>query len=84
MGSAPPTGAAGRRLPEKWFACLSYNAPIWLHRGNYTIFGFSLGRFIAAMGVVIVGFLADGPVGRFKLEATHDGALIEADSEARQ
>ena len=49
-----------------------------------TIFGFSLGGFIAAMVVVIVGLLAGGPVGRFKLEATRDGALFEADSEARQ
>lgn len=49
-----------------------------------TIFGFSLGGFIAAMVVVIVGLLAGGPVGRFKLEATRDGALFEADSEASQ
>lgn len=48
-----------------------------------TIFGFSLGGFIAAMVVVIVGLLAGGPVGRFKLEATRDGASFEADSEAR-
>jgi hypothetical protein len=45
-----------------------------------TIFGFSLGGFIAAMVVVIVGLLAGGPVGRFKLEATRDGALFEAES----
>jgi hypothetical protein len=45
-----------------------------------TIFGFSLGGFIAAMVVVIVGLLAGGPVGRFKVEATRDGALFEADS----
>jgi hypothetical protein len=44
-----------------------------------TIFGFSLGGFIAAMVVVIVGLLAGGPVGRFKLEATRDGALFEAE-----
>lgn len=49
-----------------------------------TIFGFSLGGFIAAMVVVIVGLLAGGPVGRFRLEATRDGALFEADSEASQ
>ena len=49
-----------------------------------TIFCFSLGGFIAAMVVVIVGLLAGGPVGRFRFEATRDGALFEADSEPRQ
>ena len=49
-----------------------------------TIFGFSLGGFIAAMVVVIVGLLAGGPVGRFRVKATRDGALFEADSGARQ
>ena len=44
-----------------------------------TIFGWSLGGFIAAMIVVIVGLLAGGPVGRFKVEATRDGASFEAD-----
>ena len=46
-----------------------------------TIFGWSLGGFIAAMVVVIVGLLAGGPVGRVKLTASRDGASIEADSE---
>ena len=44
-----------------------------------TIFGWSLGGFIAAMVAVIVGLLAGGPVGRFKLSASRDGASIEAD-----
>ena len=44
-----------------------------------TIFGWSLGGFIAAMIVVIVGLLAGGPVGRFKVAASKDGASIEAD-----
>jgi len=44
-----------------------------------TIFGWSLGGFIAAMVIVIVGLLAGGPVGRFKVEATRDGATFEAD-----
>ena len=44
-----------------------------------TIFGWSLGGFIVAMVVVIVGLLAGGPVGRFKVEAGRDGASIEAD-----
>ena len=44
-----------------------------------TIFGWSLGGFIAAMIVVIVGLLAGGPVGRLKMSATRDGASIEAD-----
>src|SRR5947208_1543416 len=44
-----------------------------------TIFGWSLGGFIAAMIVVIVGLLAGGPVGRLKVSATRDGASIEAD-----
>ena len=39
------------------------------------IFGWALGGFIAA----IVGLLAGGPVGRFKLAASRDGASIEAD-----
>ncbi len=43
------------------------------------IFGWSLGGFIAAMIVVIVGLLAGGPVGRVKLSATRDGASVEAD-----
>jgi hypothetical protein len=45
-----------------------------------TIFGWSLGGFIAAMIVVIIGLLAGGPVGRVKLSATRDGASIEADN----
>jgi hypothetical protein len=44
-----------------------------------TIFGWSLGGFIAAMMVVIVGLLAGGPVGRVKLIASRDGAEFEAD-----
>jgi len=44
-----------------------------------TIFGWSLGGFIAAMIVVIVGLLAGGPVGRFKVEANREGASFEAE-----
>ena len=44
------------------------------------IFGWSLGGFIAAMVVVIVGLLAGGPVGRLKMSATRDGAAFEAES----
>ena len=44
-----------------------------------TIFGWSLGGFIFAMIAVIVGLLAGGPVGRFKVAASKDGATIEAD-----
>ena len=44
-----------------------------------TIFGWSLGGFIAAMVAVIVGLLAGGPVGRFKMTATKDGGSFEAD-----
>ena len=43
------------------------------------IFGWSLGGFIAAMVAVIAGLLAGGPVGRFKMSATRDGASLEAD-----
>jgi hypothetical protein len=46
------------------------------------IFGSSLGGFIAAMVVVIVGLLAGGPVGRFKVEATREGASFEAEGKA--
>ena len=45
-----------------------------------TIFGWSLGGFIAAMIVVIIGLLAGGPVGRVRLTATREGASIEADN----
>ena len=45
-----------------------------------TIFGWSLGGFIAAMIVVITGLLAGGPVGRLKFTASRDGASVEADS----
>jgi hypothetical protein len=43
-----------------------------------TIFGWSLGAFIAAMIVVTVGLLAGGPVGRFKVTASRDGASVGA------
>ena len=46
-----------------------------------TIFGWALGGFIVAMIAVIVGLLAGGPVGRFKVAASKDGASIEAQSE---
>src|SRR3954464_5679589 len=54
----------------------------WSHGEEHTIvtiFGWSLGGFIAAMVVVIVGLLAGGPVGRFKVAANRDGASIEAE-----
>ena len=44
------------------------------------IFGWSLGGFIAAMIVVIIGLLAGGPVGRVRLTATREGASMEADN----
>jgi hypothetical protein len=47
------------------------------------IFGWSLAGFIAAMVTVIVGLLAGGPVGRFKVSASRDGASLEAEGEAR-
>lgn len=53
----------------------------WSAREEHTIvaiFGWSLGGFIAAMVAVIVGLLAGGPVGRFKLTAGQDGAAFEA------
>ncbi|HEX6603810.1 MAG TPA: hypothetical protein VF027_02875 [Sphingomicrobium sp.] len=43
------------------------------------IFGWALGGFITAMVVVIVGLLAGGPVGRFRVSASRDGASLEAD-----
>lgn len=46
------------------------------------IFGWALAGFIAAMVAVIVGLLAGGPVGRFRVSATRDGATIEADCAA--
>jgi hypothetical protein len=47
------------------------------------IFGWSLAGFIAAMVAVIVGLLAGGPVGRFKVSASRDGASLEAEGEPR-
>jgi hypothetical protein len=44
------------------------------------IFGWSLGGFIVAMIVVIVGLLTGGPVGRFKVAATRDGASLETEA----
>jgi hypothetical protein len=49
-----------------------------------TIFGWSLGGFILAMIAVIVGLLAGGPVGRFKVSASRDGASLEADCPPEQ
>src|SRR5215216_3243550 len=43
------------------------------------IFGWSLGGFIVAMVAVIVGLLAGGPVGRFRVAASRHGAMLEAD-----
>ena len=54
----------------------------WSQSEEHTIvliFGWSLGGFIAAMVAVIVGLLTGGPVGRFKVAATRDGASIEAE-----
>ena len=48
------------------------------------IFGWSLGGFILAMIAVIVGLLAGGPVGRFKVAAGRDGASLEADCPPEQ
>jgi Na+/proline symporter len=45
------------------------------------IFGWALGGFIVAMIAVIVGLLAGGPVGRFKVAAGPSGAAIEADTQ---
>src|ERR1043165_8167150 len=46
-----------------------------------TIFGWTLGGFILAMSAVIVGLLAGGPVGRFRVSATQAGATLEAEAE---
>ncbi|MEO6433294.1 MAG: hypothetical protein ABIO29_04875 [Sphingomicrobium sp.] len=42
------------------------------------ILGWALGGFLVAMVAVIVGLLAGGPVGRFRMSATRDGASLEA------
>ena len=44
------------------------------------IFGWSLGGFISAMVVVIIGLLTGGPVGRFKANASKDGLSVETDA----
>jgi hypothetical protein len=46
------------------------------------IFGWSLGGLIAAMVAVIVGLLAGGPVGRFRIAASRDGASVETEGRA--
>ena len=54
----------------------------WSSREEHSIviiFGWALGGFIIAMIAVIIGLLAGGPVGRFKVAAGRDGATIEAD-----
>lgn len=43
-----------------------------------TIFGWSLGGFIAAMIIVIIGLLVGGPVGRFKGGVSRTGLDFEA------
>ena len=48
------------------------------------IFGCSLGGFIVAMVAVIVGLLAGGPVGRFRLTASREGASVEAGSQSQE
>ncbi len=56
----------------------------WSAREEHSIvviFGWSLGGFIAAMVAVIVGLLAGGPVGRFKVSAGREGATLEASYE---
>ena len=42
------------------------------------ILGWALGGYLVAMVAVIVGLLAGGPVGRFRMSATRDGANLEA------
>lgn len=42
------------------------------------ILGWALGGFLTAMVAVIVGLLAGGPVGRFRMSANRDGATLEA------
>ena len=59
----------------------------WSPREEHSIvliFGWSLGGFIVAMVAVIVGLLAGGPVGRFKVSASRDGASLEADCPPEQ
>lgn len=48
------------------------------------IFGWTLGGFIMAMLGVIVGLLAGGPVGRFRMSAGREGASLEAGSHHQQ
>ena len=45
------------------------------------IFGCSLGAFILAMVVVIISLALGGPVGRFKVSASKEGASVEAESD---
>jgi hypothetical protein len=45
-----------------------------------TIFGWTLGGFVVAMIAVIVGLLTGGPVGRFRVSATGEGATLEAET----
>jgi hypothetical protein len=61
--------------------CLLYLGG-WSKAEEHTIiviFGVTLLGCILLMGAVIVGLLAGGPVGRFRLEASRDGVGLEAD-----
>lgn len=56
--------------------------PATLYAQILTILGLALGGFIVAMIVVIIAMAVGGPVGRFKVAASKDGASVEADSDA--
>lgn len=45
------------------------------------IFGSSLGGFILLMGAVIIALAVGGPVGRFSVKASKDGAEISAEGD---
>lgn len=47
------------------------------------ILGWALGGYLAAMVAVIVGLLAGGPVGRFRMSASREGASLEAGGDDR-
>ena len=57
----------------------------WSPKEEHTIvviFGLTLGGCILCMAAVIIGLMVGGPVGRFKVAASKEGASIEAENDS--
>lgn len=72
-------------LAQEMIALLMWGG--WAPAEEHTIvviFGWTLGGFIAAMIVVLVGLLVGGPVGRFEGRVGKDGLDFKAGSKDRE